>query len=128
MRFIPRSVHTIIGLVVGVALIFAPGIFGFRDVGGAAVTVPVVIGIFIIISELIASSKYSLVNLVPMRVHIMIDYATGLLLALSPWLFQFADEPANAWVPHVVVGLLIIAYALMTNPDSETGDAPELAS
>jgi hypothetical protein len=40
----------------------------------------------------------------PMAVHNFIDIAAGALLAASPWIFGFADETANVWVPHLVVG------------------------
>jgi len=37
MRFIPTKVHGILDYVVGVALIAAPWLFGFANVGGPAV-------------------------------------------------------------------------------------------
>lgn len=123
MRFLSSKVHTIIGIVVGAALLVAPQLFGFAD-NQTASMVPLYVGIFIIINELITTSSLSPLKLVPMRVHLVLDYATGAFLAASPWLFGFAGAPANAWVPHVVVGLLIIGYALVTNPavDSRPAD------
>lgn len=115
MKLFNARTHTVIGLVVGVALLIAPWLFGFADIGGAAVTTPILIGIFIILNELITTSPLSLIKVVPMRVHVMIDILTGGLLALSPWLFGFADNEINAWLPHVIVGILIIGYALATN-------------
>lgn len=119
MKLINSRVHTIIGLVVGAALLVAPWLFGFADEGGAAVTVPIAVGIFIILSELTTTSAASPIKLVPMRVHIIVDVLTGLFLALSPWLFMFNDEPVNAWLPHVIVGILIVGYALMTRTNDE---------
>lgn len=119
MGVISTKAHTIIGVIVGVLLIAAPYIFGFADVAAAA-TVPVIIGIFIIINELITTSPVSLVKLVPMRVHIVIDVITGIALALSPWIFQFMDsENPIQWVPHVVVGALVAGYALLTSTADE---------
>ena len=119
MRFLSSKVHTIIGLIVGVVLVFAPQLFGFSD-NQTASMVPLWVGIFIILSELVTTSSMSLFKLVPMRVHLVIDYITGIFLALSPWLFGFAGAPANAWVPHVVVGILVVGYALVTNPAVDT--------
>jgi hypothetical protein len=39
---------------------------------------------------------------------------SGAFLALSPWPFGFADESANVWVPHMVVGLAAIFLGLTT--------------
>jgi hypothetical protein len=50
----------------------------------------------------------------PMAVHNLIDVAAGILLAASPWIFGFADETANVWVPHVVVGLAAVFLGLTT--------------
>lgn len=119
MKFLSSKVHTIIGLVVGMALLFAPQLFGFSD-NQIASTVPICVGIFIILSELITTSAISPIKLVPMRIHLMLDYVTGAFLALSPWLFGFADEAANVWVPHLIVGILVIGYALVTNPTVES--------
>jgi hypothetical protein len=116
MKFISSKVHTIIGLIVGVLLLFAPSLFDFSD-NETANLVTMGAGIFIILSELITTSRISPLKLVPMRVHLMLDYLTGALILLSPWLFGFADEVA---VPHVIVGILVIGYAAMTNPDAES--------
>ena len=40
--------------------------------------------------------------------------AAGALLAASPWLFGFADDAANVWVPHVVVGLAAVFLGVTT--------------
>jgi hypothetical protein len=47
----------------------------------------------------------------PFSVHMVVDVASGLLLAASPWLFGFADR---IWWPHLVVGLIEIAVPLLT--------------
>ena len=114
MKVISVKLHTIIGLIVGSALVVAPWLFGFANIGGAAVMIPIYVGIFIILSELTTTSPISLVHLVPMRIHVILDVITGLFLLASPWLFGFVDQPVNAWLPHVVVGLMIVGYALMT--------------
>ncbi len=123
MKVFSSKVHTIIGLVVGVVLLLAPTIFGFTD-NQAASMVPIYVGIFIIISELTTTSRLSPLKLVPMKVHLVMDCLTGLFLAVSPWLFGFSNAPANAWVPHVAVGILTVGYALLTNPNLDSEDAP----
>lgn len=119
MKLLSTRTHTIIGVVVGLALLVAPWLFGFADEGGAAVMVPIYLGIFILLSELTTTSPLSLVKLVPMRVHVIVDVLAGLFLLASPWLFGFADLEVNAWLPHVVVGVLIVGYALVTQTSDE---------
>lgn len=125
MKLLSSRTHTIIGIITGLALIAAPWLFGFADEGGAAMMVPIYVGLFILLSELTTTSPISLVKLVPMRIHIIMDILTGLFLLASPWLFGFADLEENAWVPHVVVGVLVAGYALVTRTSDASQSAAE---
>lgn len=115
MKFLSSKVHTIIGLIVGVVLLFAPQLFGFSDNNAASMTA-LYVGVFIIISELVTTSRLSPLKLIPMKIHLVLDYLTGLFLIISPWLFGFSDDGTGVWLPHVIVGVLVIGYALVTNP------------
>lgn len=119
MRPISSKTHTIIGLAVGVILLAAPYLFGFSG-DQTATMVTMGVAVFIILSELITTSQISPLKLVPMRVHVVLDYITGFFLAVSPWVFGFSE---TVWVPHVIVGILTIGYAAMTNPGAESEKA-----
>ncbi|MFD1861096.1 hypothetical protein EHW97_13985 [Aeromicrobium camelliae] len=118
MHVIPSRIHTYIGLVVGVVLVAAPWIFGFSDASAPTWTA-VVIGLFLLANELTTTSPSSPAKVVPMRIHIIIEITTGFVLAISPWAFGFADLDANAWVPHLVVGILVAGYAFLTDPSDD---------
>jgi hypothetical protein len=120
MKFISPRTHTIIGFIVGIALLLAPNIFGFNDVGGAAVAIPRILGVIVILSELTVRGSFTGKGFIPMKLHLMTDEIMGAFLALSPWLFSFSDTKTNAWVPHLIVGLLMIGYALATRTNGET--------
>jgi SPW repeat len=53
-------------------------------------------------------------QIIPTRIHGVIDYAVALLLIVAPWLFGFAGTGAAQWVP-VLLGLGTIAYSLCTD-------------
>ncbi len=114
--------HGIIDYVVGVALLFAPNIFGFASLGGAPDIIPRFMGIAIIAMALLTQYELGLFKLIPFKAHKTIDIIAGLYLALSPFIHGFASEPANAWVPHLIVGVAIIAVAFMsqTKPASRS--------
>lgn len=44
----------------------------------------------------------------------MLDYVMGLLLIASPWIFDFARDGAETWIP-VILGVSTILYSLFTN-------------
>ncbi|MFO7272766.1 MAG: SPW repeat protein [Sphaerobacter thermophilus] len=113
MRFIPTRIHGILDYVIGVALIAAPWIFGFSD-QRAAMWVPIILGAGLILYSLLTDYELGVIKAIPMPVHLALDGISGLFLAASPWLFGFADESSNVWVPHVVVGVFEILAALTT--------------
>jgi hypothetical protein len=117
MRILSTYVHGILDYIVGVALIVAPNIFGFSELGGSAVLVPRVLGAAAILFSLLTNYEWGVLKVIPMRVHLVVDFLSGALLAGSPWLFGFANEPANAWAPHVVVGLTEILVVLLSQTE-----------
>ena len=113
MRFIPTKVHAPLDYIVGAALIGAPWIFQFSE-HTAATIVPIVLGIGLIAYSLFTNYELGVWKVAPMAVHNLIDIAAGTVLALSPWIFGFADESANVWAPHLIVGLAAIFLGLTT--------------
>jgi SPW repeat-containing protein len=113
MRFIPTKFHAPLDYIVGVALIAAPWIFQFSDVTAAA-AVSIVLGIGLIVYSLFTNYELGVWKVAPMAVHNLIDVIAGAFLAASPWIFGFADEPANVWVPFVIVGLAAVFLGLTT--------------
>ena len=98
------------------ALIAAPWIFQFSDVTSATV-VPIVLGIGLIAYSLFTDYELGVWKVEPMAVQNLFDIGAGAFLAASPWIFGFADEPANVWVPHVVVGLAAVFLGLTTKQE-----------
>ena len=119
MKRIPTKIHGILDYVVAVALIFAPLIFGFTNVGGAAVGVPITLGIALFIYSLLTNYEWGVFKLIPMQYHLVIDDVAAVFLALSPWLFGFSGEAWNAWVPHLIVGLAVIVVAALSETHPE---------
>ena len=108
-----RGSHTTEQSAVGAALIAAPWLFQFSEHTTATV-VPIVLGIGLIAYSLFTNYELGVWKVAPMAVHNLIDIAAGALLATSPWIFGFADETANVWVPHLVVGLAAVFLGLTT--------------
>jgi uncharacterized membrane protein HdeD (DUF308 family) len=113
MRFIPTKFHAPLDYIVGAALIAAPWIFQFSE-HTAATVVPIVLGIGLIAYSLFTNYELGVWKVAPMAVHNLIDIAAGTVLVASPWIFGFADETANVWVPHLVVGVAAIFLGLTT--------------
>lgn len=124
MRIISTRTHAMTDYPLGIILLLAPNLFGFSEVGGAAVTIPRLVGLLIILTSLITKYEGGVVKVISMVNHLRLDYLAALLLALSPILFGFIDEEANAWLPHILVGLGYFAISMMTkgSPDSPAAE------
>jgi len=113
MRFIPTRLHAPLDYIVGAVLVAAPWIFQFSG-DAAATAVSIVLGVGLIAYSLITNYELGVWKVAPMAVHNLIDIVAGALLAVSPWIFGFADKGANYWLPFVVIGVAAIFLGLTT--------------
>lgn len=121
-KFIPTKVHGVLDYVVGIALIAAPWLFGFSEMGGPAVIIPMILGVGLILYSIFTKYEWGLVKVLGMPYHLIFDIAASVFLALSPWIFGFYDPDMwNVWVPHVVVGITVILVVIFsqTQPAGE---------
>ncbi len=114
MKFLPTKIHGLLDYLVGIALILAPMIFKFSDIGGAAVWIPRVLGITLIVYSFFTNYEWGVVKVLPMTYHLVVDFLASAFLALSPFLFGFHNDKKNAWLPHVVVGIVVILVVLVS--------------
>lgn len=113
-KFIPTKVHGALDYIVAIALILAPMIFGFASVGGAAVFIPVILGIGLFLYSLFTRYEWGVVKVIGMPYHLIVDVAASLLLLASPFIFGFANQPLNVWLPHVIVGITVIIVVIFS--------------
>lgn len=115
MRFISTRVHGYLDYIMGFALILAPWIFGFYQ-GGIASWVPIILGVSVILYSLFTDYELGASRSISMKTHLTIDLLGGFILAVSPWLFGFAEQ---VFWPHLIVGIAEMGAALMTKTVTE---------
>jgi hypothetical protein len=120
MRILPTYIHGIFDYVAGLLLIASPWLFGFAA-NGAETWVPVVAGALMLGASLFTNYEWGLIRLIPMKVHLGMDALLGIVLAASPWLFNFHE---TVWMPHVVLGFAELGGALMTETQPSGAHAP----
>jgi hypothetical protein len=118
MRFMTTRMHGVADYLVGIVLILVPYLLGFAD-GTAAQWIFQILGAAAIVYSLLTRYEWGVVRVIPMPVHLMLDFASGVLLAASPWLFGFADR---VFWPHVIFGLIEIAASLTTETRPRSGE------
>jgi SPW repeat len=126
MRMIPTRMHGLMDYVVGIVLIASPWIFGFHNESSTATWTFVILGIAVLATSLMTNYELGLMHVVPMHMHLWADAIVGLVLALSPWIFGYADNTGtNGWLPAVVIGVLELGTAAMSDPWPERNDVAE---
>lgn len=110
MKIISRKSHAVLDYLSAIILISAPWIFGFSD-SSTATRVAVAAGILILGMSLMTNYEGGVLRSIPMAGHLNMDVLLGIVLAISPWLFNFKEE---VYLPHLIMGLLAIFSGLMT--------------
>ena len=116
IRFVPSSAHSIFDFIGGIALIACPFIFGFYSMGGIAVILPIVLGVGLILYSLLADYERGIPGLkfIPMPVHLILDFVAAVFLIAAPFLFGFANQGLNVWLPFVIAGVGVILLVLVS--------------
>src|SRR5258708_19755915 len=102
MRFLPTKIHGGLDYIVALTLIFAPNIFQFSALGGAAVWVPRILGVGLIVYSVFTNYEWGVIKVLPMSYHLVVDFVAPLLLATSPFLFPFSHQSPTPWPPPLL--------------------------
>jgi SPW repeat len=119
------NTHAMVEPVMAVLIIVAPWLFGFNDVNDAQV-ICIIVGALMLAAGAMTQWRYSLVKLVPLRMHFMSDLLLAAVLILTPFIFGFSDQ-GGATRFMVIVGALEAFTALSTRWDAAEADAGRTA-
>lgn len=118
MRFVPPNIHATMDYIMSTLLITSPWVFGFSDISSASF-IAVFIGIISLVMTLITGFRCNFLRVIPVNVHLILDFVFGAFLALSPWIFDFNNI---VYMPHLIFGILEIIASLTTAPVEYHGD------
>ena len=109
---IPVNLHAACEPFLVALLIAAPFLIGF-DSESAPTALSIIAGVLVLIVSMSTSWKLSLVKVIPVEVHALVDLGLGALFIASPFIFGFGDV-RNATTFFIVFGLLEIVATLGT--------------
>lgn len=90
---IPLTLHAAAEPFLVALLIAAPFLFGFSDMS-APTAVSIIAGVAILVVAMSTRWKLSLVKVIPVEVHALLDLGLGALLIAAPFIFAFSNESA----------------------------------
>lgn len=113
-----RFLHSAIEYVVGVLLIAAPFLFAFE--ADAAVALSIVAGVLLIAVAASTEGAGSLIDSIPISIHLLFDFALAAVLIAAPFLFGFSGESAPTALFLIIgVGHLLVTIATRFKPPRE---------
>ncbi|AWH86563.1 hypothetical protein HYN59_16255 [Flavobacterium album] len=117
MKPITTKIHGFLDYGTGVLLIAMPWILRLALDTPAALSF-LIAGVAALFYSLHTRYELGLIRAIPMHVHLALDAISGVILALSPWLFGFSD---TLYLPHAILGVFEIMAALMTKTRTSLG-------
>jgi hypothetical protein len=119
---IPLNLHAASEPFLVALLIAAPFILGFSD-ESAPTALSIVAGVVILVVAMSTKWKLSLVKVIPVDVHAMLDFGLGAFLIASPFIFGFSDV-GSATAFFITFGVLEILATLATAWRHDDRSAP----
>lgn len=109
---IPITLHAAAEPFLVALLIAAPFIFGFSD-ESAPTAISIIAGLVILVVAMSTRWKLSLVKVIPVEIHALLDLVMGLFLIASPFIFSFSDV-SSATAFFIVFGVVEILATIGT--------------
>ena len=111
MGLISSKTHGVLDFTVGISLIVIP-LVAADAIGPPEVYTAVILGTITCLYSVLTNYELGRFRILSMRTHLMLDVLSGLLLAASPWLFNFYDR---IYLPHLLVGIMEIVVVLLSD-------------
>lgn len=107
---IPPSLHGLIEYLAAIFFVAAPFLFDY-DSGPTAVSI--MIGIVILVVTASTAIQTGLAKVIPINIHVVLDFVLAATLIASPFLFGFSDE-STPTATFIVAGVLHVLITIGT--------------
>ena len=115
MLTVSPETHGLIDYVTGALLSAKPEVLGFRpEHSSASAKVPKFLGLGLLAQNALTTHGVGVLRFLPMRMHLMTDYAAAAACLAAPLLLVDEERRKNAWVPFVLTGAALFTLAALT--------------
>lgn len=114
-RPISRPLHGVADYLYVGAVAAAPSLLGFTEDKSAS-TLCKVLGSGTLAYALLTRAEWGLLRVIPFRLHLGVDFLSGLFSLAAPWLLGFSRQP-RARNTFIGMGIIGILASLLTKPE-----------
>jgi hypothetical protein len=112
---IPLDVHVLFDYLGGAIFVALPYLFQFSEIAVARHAF-LALGLTLIAYSLCTDYIYGLFKIIPLKIHIVLDVLSALVITASPFLFQYHRSLSGAQLAvHLVFGPSVIALVALTD-------------
>ncbi|HVW14314.1 MAG TPA: hypothetical protein VHB54_10840 [Mucilaginibacter sp.] len=109
--FISTKVYGFFNWVATIGLFASPWLFGFDNLHGAALLMPIIYGWLQFLMVVFSNHELGFIKVFPVSMHCFLDVLGGSFLLASPFVYGFYHEVV--W-PQVLLGGLVLLFGLFT--------------
>lgn len=109
--FIATSFYAVIQYIGGILLVSSPWVFGYDNVGGASLFIPVIMGSLLLLIAVFSDNKLGFIKVFPMQMNMILTMLAGFLLIVGPGLYSFWPK---VLLPHECFGALFFLLSIFT--------------
>ena len=102
--------HSFFDYLFSTFLMMSPWLLGFGEAHAETLT-PVAIGMVIVSYSFFTDYEGGMYRRIPYNVHLTFDFLLGIILAASPWVFNFSEK---VYKPHLVMGIFVMVVAILS--------------
>jgi len=103
--YISTTFFGYVSYLIALVTLGSPWLFGFGQVGGASLFLPLLLGWFQLIMCIFSNTKAGMVGVFPIQMHCVLDSFSGFVLLVAPWIYGFHPK---VFVPHLILGAIIL--------------------
>mgnify|MGYP000442146886 CR=1 FL=1 len=107
---ITSKTHSFFDYFFSLFLMLSPWLLGFGE-AQAETLAPVIIGMVIVSYSFFTDYEGGMYRRIPYNAHLTFDLLLGIVMAASPWLFDFNEK---VFKPHLVIGIFMVAVAFFS--------------
>lgn len=111
MDFIRTKLHGAIDYLIALALIITPFVMDQSYETAAGTYVPLVLGAMLLLISVCTDYNAGFIKVLDMRVHLLFDLGTALVLLTSPWVFGFDKDVSK---PYLFMGAALMLVAVVS--------------
>jgi hypothetical protein len=109
--FVSTKVYGLLNYLVALTLLSSPWLFGFQDLHGAPLLMPIIFGWLQLLMAIFSKHEWGFIKVFPVPMHCFLDALGGSFLLASPFVYGFYDQVV--W-PQVLLGGLVFFLGIFT--------------